>query len=295
MHELKNKHVTRLRYPTSPGGALYYVTDQEGLCQMAVDLVEFQYLQNGTRLPPELRAKIERDVRFERTIYNSELADLGVPEKLSTLFQLSKKSDVEQYCRTLTISEFELFLLIRNCHLIGYSHKSKFPEYIPDHLVITDSDTAKLKEGNIGPASKKLGPLLDERRHINVHMFCNESDWHCFFFSYEDIEEDEKNHWKHGSHVHYISHLWPNFTKEQVWEAFEIRKTKLSSSLHIRCDPYVYPKMQTPDDYPVSTNDSPGSFAFDLSLTSDSSSFPIPSAHLATRGVWITTVSIPNT
>ena len=102
MLELKNTHVTRMGYPTSPGGALYYVSDQEGLCQMAVDIVEFQYIQNGAILPLEIRTQIDVDVRFERAIYNSRLAKVGVPEKISTLFQLSKKSDVEKYCNFFT-------------------------------------------------------------------------------------------------------------------------------------------------------------------------------------------------
>jgi len=292
MKQLKNKHVTRLGYPTGRSGALYYVSDQEGLCQMAVDLVIFQYQQNGVAVTPQLKSRILNDVKFERDIYNSEVAKHGVPDGIIKLLQISKKSEASQYCKKLTISEFELFLFIQNCYQIAFTHKSKFPDYVPDHLIISDADTAKLKNGNTRPFSKKLGLLLNERRHINVHLFYRDLEWHCFYFSYDDIEQNENNHWKYGSHLHYISFLWPSYTKEQIWDSFDTRKTKLSGNFHIRFNPYKYPIMKNQKDYPApSLGKMPGAFAFDLALASDCGSFPIPSAHVATRGCWTTNVS----
>lgn len=292
MNELRNKHVTRLGYPTGRGGALYYVSDQEGLCQMAVDLVVFQFLQNGINLSPADKSQILNDVKFERDIYNSKVTNRGVPEKLLKLLQISTKSEADKYCKSLIISEFELFLFIQNCHLIGFEHKSKFPDYVPAHLIISDTDTTKLKNGNTKPVSKKLGPLLDERRRINVHLFYRNSEWHCFYFSDDDIEKNENNHWKNGSHIHYISFLWPSYTQEQIWRSFDTRKTKLSGNIHIRFNPYEYPEIKAQKDYSaLSLGKTPGAFAFDLTLAADCDSFPIPSAHVATRGCWITTVS----
>jgi hypothetical protein len=292
MNQLKNKHVTRLGYPTGRGGALYYVSDQEGLRQMAVDLEIFQYLQNGVDITPQLESQILNDVKFERDNYNSKVANHGVPDRILALLQITEKSKAHKYCKNLTISEFELFLFIQNCHLIGFAHKSKFPEYVPDHLLIADTDTAKLKNGDTKPISKKLGPLLKERRHINIHLFYRDSEWHCFFFSYDDIVGKEKNHWKNGSHLHYVSFLWPNYTKEQVWDSFDARRTQLSGNLHIRFNPYEYPELKNPKNYPASSlGEKPGAFAFDLAFASDCGSFPIPSAHVATRGCWITNVS----
>jgi hypothetical protein len=292
MNVLRNKHVTRLGFPTSRDGALYYVSDQEGLCQMAVDLVVFQYLENGINLSPTDKSQILHDVKFERDIYNSKIANRGVPDKILKLLQLSTKSDADKYCKSLIISEFELFLFIQNCHLIGFEHKSKFPDYVPHHLIISDADTTKLKNGDTKPVSKKLGPLLDERRHINVHLFYRNSEWHCFSFSDDDIEKNKNNHWKNGSHIHYISFLWPSYTKEQIWCSFDTRKTKLSGNIHIRFNPYEYPEIKSQKDYSsLSLGKTPGAFAFDLTLASDCDSYPIPSAHIATRGCWITTVS----
>lgn len=293
MDNLKNKHVTRLGYPTQKQGALYYVFDQEGLVQMAVDVLEFKCLYNGISITPQLKTEFFNDVRFERDIYNSKIASHGVPEGILKLLNISNNSGAKTYCRNLTISEFDLFLFIQNCYLIGFAHTSKFPDYAPNHLVISDADTAKLKNGDPKPVSRKLGPLLNERRKINVHLFSRDAEWHCFYFSYDDIEKSERNHWKYGSHIHYLSFLWPKYTKEQVWNSFDSRKTNLSGNIHIRFIPYEYPEMKIPEDYPLPClGNSPGAFAFDLALTSDCGSFPIPSAHLATRGCWITNISL---
>lgn len=289
---MRNKHVTRFGNPNTRGGALYYVNDLEGLCQMVVDLELFRLHKYGVAISSLHKSQINQNVRFERDIYNSKVAQQGVPEKLSTLFRITKKSEAKKFCKNLSFSEFELFLLIQNCYQIGFTHMSKFPEYVPDHLNITDDDRASLRNGKPMPISKKMGPLLIERRHINVHLFHRESVWHSFYFSFEDIESKEDNHWKHGCHLHYVSYLWPNYTRKQVWRSFDTRTTKISGNLHIRFAPYEYPELNEPKDYAAPLLvESPGAFAFDPSLTSDCGSFPIPAAHIATRGCWITNVS----
>lgn len=259
---------------------------------MAVDLEMFHLHQNGVVITSQLKLQIENDVRFERDIYNSRVAQQGMPNNLLELFRTTAKSEANKYCKNLTISEFELYLSIQNCYQIGFTHEAKFPDFVPDHLVITDVDTARLKIGNPKPVTKKLGPLLEERRHINVHMFYRNTEWHCFYFSYEDIEPIENNHWKHGSHLHYVSYLWPKYTKEQIWDSFDTRKTQISGNFHIRFSPYEYPRLADPEGYPApSLKETPGAFAFDLALASDCGSYPVPAAHIATRGCWITNVS----
>jgi hypothetical protein len=74
---MKNKHVTRFGNPYSPGGALYYVSDQGGLCQMAVDLEVFHLHRDGVLITSQLKSQIENDIRFERDIYNSKVAQQG--------------------------------------------------------------------------------------------------------------------------------------------------------------------------------------------------------------------------
>lgn len=289
---MKNRHVTRFGNPYSPGGALYYVSDQEGLCQMAVDLEMFSLHRDGVLITSQLKSQIENDIRFERDIYYSKIAQHGVPNNVLELFQISTKSEATKYCKNLRISEFDLYLLIQNCYQIGFIHKAKFPDFVPNHLIITDDDRKRLKSGNTIPVTKKLGPLLDERRHINVHMFFQNLEWHCFYFSYEDIEPQENNHWKFGSHLHYVSYLWPKYTREQIWDAFDTRKTQISGNFHIRFSPYEYPEFANRQGRPpLSNKETPGSFAFDLALTSDCDSYPVPAANIATRGCWIIKVS----
>ena len=79
---------------------------------------------------------------------------------------------------------------------------------------------------------------------------------------------------------------------EQVWDSFDTRKTQIPGNFHIRFVPYEYPILKDPKEYPApSLGETPGAFAFDLALAFDCGSFPIPSAHIATRGCWITNAS----
>ena len=289
---LKNKHITRCGNPLQKGGALYFVTDQEGLCQMAVDILLFQCLANNEPINQKEKEESLNEVKFMRDVYNSKIAKKGIPEKFLKLFNISKKSKVDQFAKQMNITEFELFLLIRNCYFEGFNHRSKFPDYVPQHLVITDFDKNELEEGNVKPVSKKLDPLLIYRRRINVHMISKAEKWHCFYFDYNDIN-NENNHWKQGEHIHYISYLWPNLSEEEVWDSFDTRKTKLPNPLHIHFSPFKDPETFSRNDYPQAFRENKlGSFAFDVQFTSDIDSFPIPPAQIATKGFWVSKIFI---
>ena len=289
---LRNKHVTRLGSPVDVGGALYYVKDQEGLYQMAVDVELSDLMRRGIPIIPQLQTRIQDHIKIRQDIYISELEKKGVPESLESLVRITKKSEAKKLLKSLTISEYQLFLFIQNCTQIGYSHKSKFPTYVPEHLEITEDDREKQKDGDYLAVTKKIHPLLAERKNINVHMFSQDETWHCFYYTFHDIETEDDNHWKHGSHLHYISHLWPNYHKKQVWEAFDKRRIDISGDLHVRFHPYDYPKFAPIDGNQLSSpNLFPGAIIYDLALASEPGLIPVPTAQVETRGVFITRVS----
>ena len=34
------------------------------------------------------------------------------------------------------------------------------------------------------------------------------AEWHLFYFNHRDEIPSDRNHWKNGSHVHFVNWLW---------------------------------------------------------------------------------------
>ena len=195
------------------------------------------------------------------------------------------------------LSEYDLFLLIHNCTQIQLTHRSKFKIYVPGHLRVLYTDKDKMKTGNPKTFLKKVSSGLLERRYIHVHLFEYGSDWHCLYFSHDDIDPEDSNNWTYGCHLHYVSHLWPNLKKGQIWKRFNKRSTEISGNLHIRFAPFEFPN---PDEGAKSYLNNgrrlpPWATIFDPDLASGCGSAPVPVAQMATRGLWVAKVSIPST
>jgi hypothetical protein len=77
--------------------------------------------------------------------------------------------------------------------------------------------------------------MFEERRWLVGHIFYNKdlTDWHLFYFDQRD-QEDRRNHWKHGPHIHFFNVVWPNLDPAQIWESFCRRKELPKGALHIR-------------------------------------------------------------
>lgn len=292
---MRNRHITRFGSPLTRSGALYFACDQEGLIQMDVDMKLEQLHANGVVITPNVKSQVKDSVRRKKAEYHDKVSQVGIPDKLINLFQITRKSQAERYSRGLVLSEYDLFLLTHNCSQIRFTHRSRFKQHIPDHLIVSDTDRGEMKTGNPKSFLKKVRSGLLERRYIHVHLFEYGSDWHYFYFSHQDIDPADTNHWKYGCHLHYISHLWPNLKKSWIWKKFNKRFTEISGSLHIRFKPFEFPN---PDEAIESDlNDKstlpPWAVIFNPNLAYGCGSVPLPVAHMATRGLWVTKVSIP--
>lgn len=292
---MRNRHITRFGSPLTRTGALYFIVDQHGLIQMDIDMKLERLRANGVAITPDVRAQVKDDVRQREAEYHDKVEQVGIPDKLINLFQITKKAQAEKYSRELVLSEYDLFLLIHNCNQIRFTHRSKFKQYIPDHLRVSDADRDKMIAGNSKTMLKKVRSGLKERRWIHVHLFESGQEWHYFYFSHQDIDPTDKSHWKYGCHLHYISHLWSNLKKRWIWNQFNKRSTEISGSLHIRFEPFEFPN---PDEAVESNlNDEstlpPWAIIFNPNLAYGCGSTPLPVAHLATRGLWVTKVSLP--
>jgi len=229
-------HFSRLGSPTSPNGALYVIHDQEGIVLANADLIKAAMQLKGITITPEVEQQIflycrEKQAEIDR-VTNSE----GIPDKLNTLLEFTKKSKVVAYCKRIQLSEHEMFLLMHNCSQIGFTYKSKFTEFVPQGRKVLDSDISDMKQGNPRQFLKKVHGTIEERKRNHVHLLEKGKEWHCFYFSYRDMDYGKKGHWKHGSHLHYVSHLWPNLRKRQVWESFDQRNVDIQGSIHIRLE-----------------------------------------------------------
>jgi hypothetical protein len=286
--KLKNRHVTRLGNPATREGATYVALDKEGLLLTAIDLEYLRLIVEGIPITESMKKLVQDRVRREQMLLDHNIGAQGVPEQVRMLFELSRKADVRKYCSNLQISEFEFFLLIHNCNQLAWSHRSKFPQYVPSHLQITDEDEHKLHRGDIIPLATKVGPLMQERRRIHIHFFEQDKLWHCFYFSYDDLLSGNAAHWKHGPHLHYVSHLWPRYHKDQVWSLFDTRYTDISGAFHIRFAQFEYPPPRAQRDYvPVSLfGYQPMLSVINANLPSALNFNPIPTAQVATRGFW---------
>jgi len=291
---MRNRHITRFGSPLTRSGALYFACDQEGLIQMDVDMELEQLQAKGRFITPDIKSQVKSDVQRKKAEYHEKVNQVGVPDKLKNLFLITKKAKAEQYVKELVLSEYDLFLLIHNCTQIRFTHRSKFKQYVPEHLIVSNTDRDEMKTGSPKTFIKKMDSTILERRYIHVHLFEYGSDWHCFYFSHQDIEPTSANHWKYGCHLHYISHLWPKLKKRWIWNKFNQRYTEISGSLHMKFEPFEFPNPDKPiENYLINGSKlPPWAVIFDPNLAYGCGSVPLPVAHMATRGLWVTKVSL---
>lgn len=166
----------------------------------------------------------------------------GVLEKFIKLFAIQKKSELEKYCSGLTITQEDLVQLILWSQLIGYAHNRCHLEYqpieaqpAPRDLEALHSSDDVIRAERLRKLVNKFKNLFEVRKYLSAHLFVSPSRWHLFYFSFRDIDGEGKNHWRHGSHVHFLNDLWPHYRLEQLYDLlFSGRWTQVSDSIHIR-------------------------------------------------------------
>lgn len=263
---------------------------------MAVDMELAKQHINDVVITSAVKSYVQENTLRKKAEYHNKIDQIGVPDIFQTLFQMTKKAKAEQYFRNLVLSEYDLFLLIHNCTQIRFTHHSKFKIYVPEHLRVLDADRDEMKTGNPKSFLKKVHSGLLYRRYIHIHLFEYGSDWHCFYFSHDDIDPEDGNHWKYGCHLHYVSHLWPNLKKGQIWKQFNKRSTEISGNFHIGFAPFEFPNPdEVAENYQAKVRKlSLWMDIFNLDVTAGKDSVPTPIAHMATRGLWVVKFSMPD-
>lgn len=227
---------SRLGSPTSPRGAFVLINGQEGVIQFFADICKTTLQAKGIEITPEIEQYILLRCRRRQAEYDRQVYSEGLPDTLKTLMEFTKKSEAVAYCKRIQLSEHELFLLMHNCSQIGFTHRSKFTKFVPQGRKVLDSDISEMEQGNPRQFFKKVDAIIEEQKMNHVHLIEKGKEWHCFYFSYRDMDYGKKGHWEHGSHLHYVSYLWPNLRKRQVWESFDQRNVNIQGSVHIRIE-----------------------------------------------------------
>jgi hypothetical protein len=163
-----------------------------------------------------------------------------IPEYLTTLLSIEKKSELEKYAKKIQILSEDFCTLILNAEAIGYCHQRKSHEFRPQGLEIMPGEVQRAFSTTYGkkipPEARKViskfNQIFEQRRLLTSHFFFNSTKWHLFYFDQRDYNHDA-NHWKFGSHIHFVNHLWPNFDPKDLWEEFDKANATVGGKLHI--------------------------------------------------------------
>lgn len=166
-------------------------------------------------------------------------------EAFLKLFTFDKKRELEKYCRDFVIDSdvFVDFILACEMGRLPLRHQIHYRDHVPEHLHLTDQDTAALAANPVGllqpgaqKAIRKIGQMFKDRRYLVGHIFYvpDLTEWHFFQFDQRDLEDERGNHWKEGAHIHFLNWLWPNYDAKTLWENFTSGKAKMNDSLHVR-------------------------------------------------------------
>jgi len=92
---LRNKHVTRFGSIFAPSGALYGASDREGLIQMDIDLQLAQLEFKGVAITAGIKSQVDDSVRQKAREHRNKVNQVGIPDKILGLFQMTKKADAD--------------------------------------------------------------------------------------------------------------------------------------------------------------------------------------------------------
>jgi hypothetical protein len=205
---MTEKPFTKFGSLASHGGAMYFANVQDSkdvirdteqcIIQIRVDLYKEALKIKGKTITPEIEAAIESLCKKQWDQFCIETATKGVPEKLTRLLQFTRKVNVGKYCKTLELDDDDLSLLIYNCSQIGFTHKIKTRDFLPQHLQLSRDDIAQMKKGKPKEFLKKTSGMCSERKRVMVHLFERTDQWHCFYYSWSDLKCADEAHWKYG-------------------------------------------------------------------------------------------------
>jgi hypothetical protein len=166
---------------------------------------------------------------------------------LLELFNFRSKSEAMRHCAGLVVHRQDLVALILGAQhgaLAPYRYANHFADNVPPHLLPSEAEHLAIQQNEVGKFQthgarkfvSKIFQLFRARRVLAAHLFYtpNHRYWHLFYFDNRDTTKESKNHWKYGSHIHYISDLWSTVSMEQAWAQVKSGHVAFSSKAHLR-------------------------------------------------------------
>lgn len=230
------------------GGAVVVMHDLDGVFQAMAEIKLRELELRGVAIDDEVLARVDAWRAASLANRKAEIHRAGVRDYIKQLLRATRKADALRLAQAMILQGDDFLRLTHNCDQIGLSHDVKHHEFLHEDRRLTPEDHAALASNGVGPlspeasrANNKIGQIFREREHRSVHLFANSRVWHCFFLSFRDVAGDPDTgaqHWAHGQHIHYLSHLWGrDFTREGVWAELDQPKYGLKT-VHIR---FPYP------------------------------------------------------
>lgn len=175
------------------------------------------------------------------------LVDRESLERLVPLLNTNGKREATQYAKDLTITSEALVGIILAAQVGGlgpYAYASHDREISAEALNPTNEELTALGRTRVGNAAglalkaiRKIDQQFKERSLLVVHSFYSRSHryWHMFYFDQRDYSA-QRNHWKHGPHVHYSQNTFTRESLLDVWAKVRAPQPRFPPSLHIRFD-----------------------------------------------------------
>lgn len=126
---------------------------------------------------------------------------------------------------------------ILNSHLFGYAHFRASRHWVPEHLALSEEIVEKIRkssEENRVPIILKHLNAFNDRKLFVGHLFYSPSEWHLFFFD-QRARASERNQFKLGPHIHFMSYLTrPDMSVERVAAELDNDRPQFTAPIHIR-------------------------------------------------------------
>lgn len=234
----------RLGSITSKAGALYTLGDTAGFEMMFKDYFTVHLEKDGIPITKDVDRILDQKAREKRIDLFRKYREAEIPVYLVDLLSAGDKQEAARLIANTIIDHADFGILISASKRIGYRHRKKIKDFIPEQLLVTDEDRSAFASSSIGPLDRKEGAAFRktraafEQRKVHVcHLFQRRDEWRCFYFSFNDIQSTD-NHWRGGSHIHYVSSKWCRLKPHQILSKFDDREVKIPGDFHV---PYNCP------------------------------------------------------
>ncbi len=164
---------------------------------------------------------------------------------LVDLLNCETKRDLEKHCRSFVLNSRALAQAIQIAMTGGfapYLYQSCFRQWSPDHLNLKEQDLAAFSASSAGPftpgarkTANKIFQMFEDRRMLAAHLLYtpDREYWFLFYFDQRDTANPNR-HWKHGPHIHLVSHHWPGLRLDDVWQGIQSGRANFPNKIHLR-------------------------------------------------------------